>query len=167
MRTVIAGAGALGSVLGGYFALAGADVTLTARRAHVEAIRARGLLIDGMRGPQIVRDLRTVVDPGEVLSADLLILCVKSYDTSSVLASLGHLRGKVGAAISLQNGGRKDEELADAFGRDVVVGATTLVGATMPEPGRVLHTGNGGTWIGGWPPCSSSSPERSPRWLSG
>ncbi len=148
MKTVIAGAGALGSVLGGYFARAGAEVTLIARRPHVEAIRARGLLIDGIRGPQVVRDLRAVVDPAEVKSADLLVVCVKSQDTAQALASLAHLRGRIGAALSLQNGGRKDEELAEAFGQEAVVGATTLVGAAMPEPGRVLHTGNGGTWIG-------------------
>lgn len=148
MKIVFAGAGALGSVIGGYLAQAGTDVTLIARRPHVEAVRARGLSIDGMRGPRVVRDLRAVVDPREAGSADLLVLCVKSQDTQATLASLRHLRGKIGAAISLQNGGRKDEDLADAFGRDVVVGATTLVGATMPEPGRVLHTNNGGTWIG-------------------
>jgi 2-dehydropantoate 2-reductase len=50
--------------------------------------------------------------------------------------------------MSVQNGGRKDEELAEAFGWDAVVGAATVVGASMPEPGRVLHTGDGGTWIG-------------------
>lgn len=148
MKTVIAGAGALGSVLGGYFAQAGADVTLIARKPHAEAIRARGLQIDGVRGPQVVRDLRVIVDPAEVSSADLLVLCAKSYDTTRLLASLAHLRDRIGGAISLQNGGRKDEELAEAFGRAAVVGAATMVGAAMPEPGRVLHTGNGGTWIG-------------------
>ncbi len=148
MKTVIAGAGALGSVFGGYFALVGADVTLIARGPHVEAIRARGLLIGGRRGSQIVKDVKAVVDPGEVQSADLLIMCVKSQDNREALASLRHLRGKLGAAISLQNGGRKDEELAEAFGGEAVVGATTLVGASMPEPGRVLHTNDGGTWIG-------------------
>ncbi len=148
MNVVIAGAGALGSVFGGYFAQAGADVTLIGRKPHVEAIRARGLLIDGRRGPQIVRKVKAVVDPAEVQSADLLIMCVKSQDNQKALASLRHLRGKIGTAISLQNGGRKDEELAEAFGRDAVVGATTLVGAAMPEPGRVLHTNDGGTWIG-------------------
>ena len=148
MKTVVAGAGALGSILGGYFAQVGADVTLIARKPHVEAIRARGLLIDGRRGPQVVRNLRAVVDPGEVQSADLLIMCVKSQDNQKALASLRHLRGKIGAAISLQNGGRKDEELAEAFGREAVVGATTIVGASMREPGHVLHTNDGGTWIG-------------------
>ena len=148
MQTVIAGAVALGSVIGGYFAQAGEKVTLIARKAHVEAIRAQGLEIGGVRGRHVIRDIRAVVDPREARSADLLILCVKSQDTQETLASLAHLRGRIGAAMSLQNGGRKDEELARAFGPEVVVGAVTLIGASMPEPGRVLHTGNGGTWIG-------------------
>ena len=148
VKTVIVGAGALGSVLGGYFAQVGAEVTLLARKAHVEAIRERGLHIEGMRGAHVVRNLRAVEDPAEVTSAELLILGVKSYDTQETLASLEHLRGTLQAAISVQNGGRKEEELAEAFGRDVVVGAATLVGATMPEPGRVIHTNDGWTWIG-------------------
>lgn len=105
-------------------------------------------MIDGRRGPQIVRNVKAVVDPAEAQSADLLIMCVKSQDNQKALASLRHLRGRIGAAMSLQNGGRKDEELAEVFGGDAVVGATTLVGASMPEPGRVLHTNDGGTWIG-------------------
>jgi 2-dehydropantoate 2-reductase len=148
VKTVIAGAGALGSVIGGYAAQAGGDVTLIARKAHVEAVRARGLEIEGVRGRHVIRDVRAVVDPREAGEADLLILCVKSQDTAEALASLTHLRGKIGAAISVQNGGRKDEELAEAFGQEAVVGAITLIGASMPGPGRVLHTGNGGTWIG-------------------
>lgn len=148
MKIVIAGAGALGSVIGGYFAQVGCDVMLIARRAHVEAIQSRGLLIDGRRGPQVVRNLRAVVDPSEVGSADVLIVCVKSHDNQKMLASLGHLRGKIGAAISLQNGGRKDEELAEVFGWDAVLGAATLLSASMPEARRVLHTNDGGTWIG-------------------
>jgi 2-dehydropantoate 2-reductase len=148
VKTLIAGAGALGSVIGGYAAQAGDDVTLIGRKAHVEAIRARGLEIDGVRGRHVIRAIRAISDPREACSTDLLILCVKSQDTAEALASLAHLRGNVGAAISVQNGGRKDEELAEAFGQEAVVGAMTLIGASMPEPGRVLHTGNGGTWVG-------------------
>jgi 2-dehydropantoate 2-reductase len=148
VKTVIVGAGALGSVIGGYFAQAGGDVTLIGRKAHVEAIRTRGLEIDGVRGCHVIRNVRAIVDPREVGSAELLILCVKSQDTPEALASLAHLRGRIGAAMSVQNGGRKDEELAEALDPDVVVGAMTLIGASMPGPGRVLHTGNGGTWIG-------------------
>ena len=142
------GAGALGSLLGGYFAQAGADVTLLARPNHAEAIRKHGLRISGMRGEQVIQNLRAVSDPKELAPADLLILGVKSYDTRATLAMCGHLRGNVEAAISIQNGGGKDEELGKALGKDVVVGATTMVGAAMPEPGHVVHTNEGGTWIG-------------------
>lgn len=148
MRVVIAGAGALGSVLGGYFARSGAEVTLLARHAHAEAIRRDGLRIGGVRGEQVIRNLQAISEPSEITSTDLFILAVKSFDTASTMASLAHLRGRVGMAISIQNGGRKDKELGEALGRDVVVGAASIVGAAMPEPGRVLHTGEGVTWIG-------------------
>jgi 2-dehydropantoate 2-reductase len=148
LKTVIVGAGALGSVLGGHFALAGADVTLLARKAHAEAIQKQGLRMGGLRGEQVIRNLRAVSDAAELTAADFLILSVKSYDTHETLASLGHLRSRVGAAISVQNGGGQDEALAAALGPGAVVGATTIIPASMPEPGRVLHGGDGGTWIG-------------------
>lgn len=148
MHTVIVGAGALGSILGGYLAEAGEEVTLVGRKPHVDAIRARGLIIEGMRGRHLVRNIRATADAREVTAADNLFLAVKSYDTAEALASLAHLRGKVGAALSVQNGGGKDEALAEAFGRDAVVGATSIVGGAMPAPGHVIHTNEGGTWLG-------------------
>lgn len=148
MQVVILGAGALGSIVGGYFADAGAHVTLVARKAHADAIRTQGLTIDGVRGRRSVRGLEATDDPASIESADLLLLCTKSYDTASALAAARHLKGRVGAAVSLQNGGRKDEELAQAFGAEAVVGAMTLVGGALVAPGVVHHTNDGGTWIG-------------------
>lgn len=107
----------------------------------------------------MVRNLRAVVDPAGVQSADLLIMCVKSQDNQVALASLRHLRGKIGAAISVQNGGRKDEELAEVFGWDAIVGAASVVGAAMPKPGHVLHTSDGTTWIGEFDGKSSARVE--------
>lgn len=148
MHTVIVGAGALGSILGGYMAETGEEVTLVGRKPHVDAIRADGLVIEGMRGRHVVRNVRATADARELTSADTLILAVKSYDTVVALASLSHLRGKVGAVLSVQNGGGKDEALAETFGRDAVVGATSIVGGAMPAAGHVIHTYEGGTWIG-------------------
>ncbi len=148
MQVVILGAGALGSIVGGYLADAGAAVTLVARKPHVDAIRSGGLVIEGVRGRRVVSRAAATDDPASVAGADLLILCTKSYDTAAALAGVQHLRGRVGAALSLQNGGRKDEELARALGGEAVVGAMTLVGGTLVAPGRVRHTNDGGTWIG-------------------
>jgi 2-dehydropantoate 2-reductase len=148
VHTVIVGAGALGSILGGYLAETGVSVTLVGRKPHVDAIRSRGLIIEGLRGHRTIGNLRAVADPHEVASADVLILAVKSYDTAEALVGIAHLRGKVGAALSVQNGGGKDEALAEALGSEAVIGATSIVGGSMPEPGRVMHTNDGATWIG-------------------
>jgi len=126
----------------------GEAVTLVGRKPHVDAIRADGLVIEGMRGRHIVRNIRAATDARRLTSADTLILAVKSYDTAEALTSLSHLRDKVGAVLSVQNGGGKDEALAETFGRGAVVGATSIVGGIMPAPGRVIHTAEGGTWIG-------------------
>jgi 2-dehydropantoate 2-reductase len=126
----------------------GEEVTLVGRKPHVDSIRAGGLIIEGMRGRHVVRNVRATADARELTSADTLILAVKSYDTTGALASLRHLRGKVGAVLSVQNGGGKDDALAETFGWDAVVGAASIVGGAMPTPGRVTHTAEGGTWIG-------------------
>ena len=148
MRTVILGAGSLGSILGGYIAATGGDVTLVGRRAHADAIRSQGLVIEGLRGRRVVTNLRATANPLEVDAADLLILAVKSYDTQEALAAVRHLRGRVSAVLSVQNGGGKDEELAEAFGPEAVVGAASIVGGSMPAPGQVIHTNEGTTWVG-------------------
>ena len=159
MQVIVAGAGALGSVLGGYLAEAGASVTLLARKPHAEAIQAHGLVIDGIRGQHHVRNVRAVANPEALGHADLLILAVKSYDTGETLAGLRHLQGKIGGALSIQNGGGKDEALAEAFGSEAVIGATCIVGGAMTAPGRVAHTFDGATWIGELDGRSSSRVE--------
>ena len=66
MRFIIGGAGGLGSVIGGFLAEAGEDVTLVARQRHVDAIRANGLRISGIRGEHLVRDnLTAITDPSQ------------------------------------------------------------------------------------------------------
>lgn len=66
MRVCILGAGGLGSVIGGYLAHTGVEVTLIARPAHVEAIRRNGLRIDGRLGEFRIREnLTAVTTPGK------------------------------------------------------------------------------------------------------
>jgi len=87
----------------------------------VDAIRADGLVIEGMRGRHVVRNVRATADARELTSADTLILAVKSYDTAEALASLRHLRARWVRCSRCRTAG-KDEALTEAFGRDAVVG---------------------------------------------
>ena len=52
MNIAVLGAGSLGSAIGGTLALAGNEVTLIGRTAHVEAINASGLTLITPEGEQ-------------------------------------------------------------------------------------------------------------------
>jgi len=148
MRTVIVGAGGLGSVVGGYLAKAGYPVTLIARPAHVEAIRDSGLEIAAADGRHLVREIQATDNPKTVTAAELLILSVKTYDTDESLKGVAHLSGRVRCALSLQNGVLKDRALGTVFGPESVIGATTMIGATLEGPGKVHYTAPSTTYVG-------------------
>jgi 2-dehydropantoate 2-reductase len=87
MRYIIIGAGAVGGSIGGRLAEAGRDVVLVARGAHLEALKR-----DGLRLLTPDADLRLPIpavsgpaELGELRRDDVLVLCVKSQDTASVL----------------------------------------------------------------------------------
>lgn len=143
MHICIHGAGALGSLVGGYIALSGDDtVTLVGRRAHATAIQERGLCIDGIRGSYCVREnLRAVTTIEEVESSiDVYILCVKAAGSDVALREVAPLADRVGLALSLQNTVTKDEALARTFGAAKTIGASTIEGANLVEAGIVHHT---------------------------
>ena len=142
MNICILGAGGLGSVLGGWLADAGVDVTLVARPAHVDAIREHGLRITGFRGEATVgpEHLTAVTHPDEVTGeVDYLILLVKAKDTEQALADAASLRDRTGVAFSLQNTVCKEEQLAEWIGADRVIGATTTEAGVLVEPGAVRY----------------------------
>ncbi|NUQ36956.1 MAG: ketopantoate reductase family protein [Caldilineales bacterium] len=144
MNVLILGAGALGSVYGGYLARAGHAVTLVSRAAHVQGIQAHGLRVSGPEA--FVVPVRAVTTARDLSQTDLLILCVRSNDTAAALASVAHLRPEM--AISFQNGLQKEGALIRQFGPGPVVGAVSLVGARTLAPGHVQCTLFGHTWFG-------------------
>ncbi len=141
MRFVILGAGGLGSVIGGYLAKAGEDVTLICRPAHAEAINSKGLKISGVRGEHLVREnLTAVTSPDEAAGEfDHLIILVKGKDTETALAQAEGLKTRCKNVFSLQNGVGKEERLRQWAGRDKVIGASTIEGGTLHEPGVVSN----------------------------
>ena len=142
MRVVILGAGGLGSVVGGYLAETGVDVTLIARPAHAAAIREKGLSITGIRGDKLIRDNLTAVEKAEEAKGefDYMMLIVKGKDTRSALDGATDLKPRVKALFSLQNSVEKDEALIAWGGREKVIGASTIEGGTLLAPGRAFNS---------------------------
>jgi 2-dehydropantoate 2-reductase len=142
VRIVVLGAGGLGSLVGGYLAHSGVDVTLIGRAPHVEAIRREGLQISGIRGRVVVKqNLTAIIAPEEARGEfDYFLLTVKGKDTDSALAQAAVLRNRVATVFSLQNGVDHDEKLARWAGAEKVIGASTIEGGTLGEPGTVVNT---------------------------
>ena len=139
MRFCILGSGGLGSVIGGYLAKAGEDVTLIGRPAHMEAIRDNGLKISGCRGDFLIKEnLTTVTAPDDAEGEfDYLILLVKGKDTATALGEADRLKERVKVVLSLQNGIGKEATLQEWAGIDKVIGASTIEGGTLFSPGDV------------------------------
>ena len=140
-KILIAGAGAIGSVIGGMLHAAGNHVTLLGRRAHLEAIARDGLRISGLLGTHTIRGMKLADDASQLEGQFDLILCtVKPYDTAAIADALaGHL-SEHGIIVSMQNGLGNIEALTERFGRGRVLGGRVIFGAEIPHPGSAHVT---------------------------
>ena len=152
----VLGAGALGSLYGAWMARAGLDVTLVARESHAREIEANGLQVFSAGASQMSVPIRAVSDPGLVGDVDLLVLASKSFDTHELL---DNWPGHPAFAFSLQNGVGQAAELSKRYGGSAV-GAASMVGATMSNPGEIWHTFGGATYLGDLPASNESSAEK-------
>ncbi|MDH5020942.1 ketopantoate reductase family protein [Halobacterium rubrum] len=152
MRVVVQGPGSLGSLVGGLLAAAGEDVVLLGRpdSDHLDRVAAEGLVVEHSDGSQTTTHPATATDPAVVADADLVVVCVKSYDTESAAEGLsGHVDGTdPPAVLSLQNGLGNVETLAESIPTGVVLAGTTTNGAVREAPGVVRHAGEGETTVG-------------------
>lgn len=140
-RVLVAGAGALGSVVGGLLARAGWPVTLLGRDEHVQAIRRAGLSIEGIFGDHRVVSCALATSAEELRGTfDLILVTVKSWDTRTVAGAVAPRLAGDGWAIGMQNGLGNLETIADAVGRRRTLGARAIFGAELLGPGRVRVT---------------------------
>jgi 2-dehydropantoate 2-reductase len=148
MKVAVMGAGAVGCYYGGMLARAGVPVTLVGRAQHVEAVLARGLLLEiGAERFSVPMDATT--EPDGVAGADVVLFCVKSGATEEVGRQIApHLRPDV-TVLNLQNGVDNADRLRPVVNRTVVPVAV-YVATAMAGPGHVVHHGRGELVIG---PC--------------
>jgi 2-dehydropantoate 2-reductase len=140
MRIAIVGAGAVGGYYGARLAQAGHDVTLIARGANLEAIRARGMRVRSASGEFAV-PVRAEDDSSRVGPVDLVVFAVKTYSNPQALPLVEPLVGPGTAVLPLQNGVDTADQLAALVGRGPVLAGTTYIGATLVEPGVVDYIG--------------------------
>ena len=147
MTITIYGAGAIGGVTGAALARAGHDVLLVDRAEdHVAAMNAHGLTIESREGSVTV-PVRAITPGALDHELGLVLLAVKSQDTSAALEVLTPRLAEAGAIVSLQNG-LNQELIAEKIGAPRTVGCLVNWAADWVAPGRILHGGHGALVLG-------------------
>ena len=141
MRIAIVGAGGIGCIYGAALAKAGAEVIFIARGAHLAAMQASGLRIEGDRGETVLGKVQATDDPVSVGTVDYAIFCVKLWDVESAGAAIKPMVGPQTAVIPQQNGVDAHERLMPILGREAVMAGTAWVTGSIVAPGVVRQTG--------------------------
>ena len=146
-RVLIWGAGAIGGTLGTAFLRAGHKVTFVDNvPAHVEAINATGLRIDGPIFQDVV-PAHAFLPETVTGHHDLIFLCVKALHTEAAAHALAPHLSADGVVVSAQNG-LNEIALSRILGATRVIGCFVNFGADYLEPGVVHYSGHGAAVIG-------------------
>ena len=142
MRILVFGAGAIGSVLGGFLAQADHDVVLLGRSWHVDVVKRQGLRISGLWGEHQITRLAIATTIDEIKgweTFDWVLVCVKAYQTAEAAAALRERLGSRTLVCAFQNGLGNYEALTQQVDPSRVTLGRVIFGAEL-EPGRVRVT---------------------------
>ncbi|HXJ08586.1 MAG TPA: 2-dehydropantoate 2-reductase, partial [Burkholderiales bacterium] len=158
MKFCIYGAGAVGGLIAGWLARSGESVSVVARGAHLDAIRAKGLqLRDRESGRVESFAVQAESDPAALGPQDYVIVAVKGQGLTDVASRIKELIGEKTSVVTAMNGvpwwffdrlkdGKGPLESLDPGGKIAraiptgrVVGCVVHLAASTPEPGLVSH----------------------------
>ena len=141
MRIAIMGSGGVGGYFGARLVKGGADVHFIARGSHLAAMRERGLAIEGGPEPIHLPKVNVTDDPKTIGPVDMIMFCVKLWDTESAARQLLPIMQPETGIISFQNGVTKDDMLRPIFGDKALMGGVAYVGTAIGRPGVIAQTG--------------------------
>jgi 2-dehydropantoate 2-reductase len=148
MRIVIVGPGAMGCLLAGFLSKAKEEVWLLDKdKERAGNIRQAGIVVEGVSGNWQAQ-VQATTEADKIPQADLVIICVKSYDTKDAILSVKPIVTEKSRVLTLQNGIGNIEIISEVVGAQNVIGGVTNLGATLLGEGKVRHAGRGETIIG-------------------
>lgn len=148
MRIAVMGTGAVGGYFGAKLAAAGHDVVFLTRQRNLPALRDNGLRIESFNGDLHVRSGLFTDSPDVAGMVDLVLFCVKSYDTTQAAAALAPMISKQTAILSLQNGIDNPDKIAGFWGTERTLAGVVYIGAQVSAPGVIQHSSGGKIVLG-------------------
>jgi 2-dehydropantoate 2-reductase len=137
MKILIMGTGGVGGYYGGLLAQQGNEVTFVARGAHLYALRHEGLKVKSVHGDFHLFPVNATDDPANVGPVDLILFCVKTYNTDDAAWAMVPAIGSQTVVMSLQNGIDAAERIGKVVGAEHLIGGVTWLSSAVEEPGII------------------------------
>lgn len=141
MKIAVIGAGAMGSIYAALLADAGHEVWAVDRWvAHVDAINAKGLRVEGASGDRTITSVRATTQIADVGTCDLCILATKASGVGPAAQAAAPIIGPDAMVLTIQNGLGAGERIAQHMPTsNVLLGVADGFGASMKGPGHAHH----------------------------
>lgn len=110
-------------------------------------INASGITLESLSGSWQAKP-KTTANIEDIGKADLLLICVKSFNTKQAIEQIKPLLGQNTKILTLQNGMGNIEIISEIVGEERVIAGITNEGATLIDIGKIRHAGHGETIIG-------------------
>jgi 2-dehydropantoate 2-reductase len=134
-KIFILGAGAIGSVYGALLSEKN-DVTLIGNKAHVEAVRAKGLSIAGDTRRTFHTQVATKIE--DIPERSLVVLTTKAYDSAEAVKEIRNSLKKDTVILVLQNGLGNEEIVKTIVAcKAKVLRGITKMAAEFLKPGSI------------------------------
>jgi 2-dehydropantoate 2-reductase len=143
------GTGGTGGFFGGLLARAGEAVTFVARGAHLEAIQKTGLTVKSSLCGNFRLPAKATADPAQIGPVDLVLFCVKAYDSPVAADLIRPLIGPETVVLSVQNGIDNEEQIGKVIGPEHMLGCISYVSSTIESPGVISQTAGPGKIVFG------------------
>jgi 2-dehydropantoate 2-reductase len=137
MKILVMGTGGVGGYYGGLLAQQGNEVTFISRGAHLYAIRHEGLKVKSVHGDFTVLPANATEDPAKVEPVDLILFCVKTYNTDEAAEAIRRALSPQTVVLSLQNGIEAAEQVGKVIGMEHVIGGATWLSSAVEAPGVI------------------------------
>ena len=148
MKIVIVGPGAVGCLFAAFLTRTKEDVWLLDKdKENASKLNESGIALEGVSGSWQIK-VKVTVNISEIGKTDLILICVKSFNTKSAVEQIKPLLTENTKILTLQNGMGNIEVISEIAGEERVIGGVTNEGATLVDPGKIRHAGRGETIIG-------------------
>lgn len=141
MRYIVMGTGGVGGFFGAKLAAAGEDVWFVARGKHLNAMMKHGLKMTSTVGTFTVSPEKVSGDPTSIGGADVVLFCVKAYDTEAAARQISPILTDDSIVLSLQNGVDNVEKIRQQLHHGVAYGGAAYISARITAPGEITEAG--------------------------